>query len=128
MLRKYRSRSTELEKAKVKQSGSVDPGKSKKPEKSSNKIDRAKSKKLAAAKSLLEFNVLPVTTSSEMATVAELWKFWRMEHLKLTTGMKNRIRVAIIAEEVQVIGRIQNIAIDNHIEATPGPAENYRCY
>jgi hypothetical protein len=66
-------------------------------------VDCANAKKLTAAGKLLPFNVLKVKTLREMQTVAELWKFWRMEHLKHTTGKGNKISVAILVEAGDVI-------------------------
>jgi hypothetical protein len=54
-------------------------------------VDCAKAKKLTAARKLLPFKVLKVKTLREIQIVAELWKFWRVEHLKHTTGKGNKI-------------------------------------
>jgi hypothetical protein len=43
-------------------------------------VDCAKAEKLTAAGKLLPFNVLKVKTLREIQIVAELWKFWRVEH------------------------------------------------
>jgi len=91
LLKKYMNRAIDFEQAK-------------KSEKSESKIvDCVKAKKLTAIGKLLPFHVLPVKTIREMQTVAELWKFWRMEHLKHTTGKGNKISVAILVEAGDVI-------------------------
>jgi predicted DNA-binding protein with PD1-like motif len=55
--------------------------------------------------------------------VAELWKFWRMEHLKHTT---NKINVAILAEAEDVIRQIKEFANNEQIDSIHGPADNYK--
>jgi hypothetical protein len=61
-----------------------------------------------------------------MQIVAELWKFWRMEHLKHTTGKGNKINVAILAEAEDVIRQIKEFANNEQIDSIHGPADNYK--
>jgi hypothetical protein len=103
LLRKYRSRSAEFEKTDKK------------------KVGRAWSKKLTAATRLLTFNELAVTTTSEMESVVELWKFWRNEGLKETTGDRNKIRVVIMPQEEGEGPKIMDIATYGNIQARMNP-------